>query len=457
MDLHCPNCGAALAVPEPVSSEPVSCGTCEKAVYLPQEGHFPAIVPLTFASQASAPVPLLPFFHAELVRLPPELDDNQTQLTPAPTFAPGEGGHETPPPGDETGSRMAEHQEESLSVDPASLTVGAADLPTVEVEPPPADLEAVPEDLPTVDSEPLEELPMVAVEPVDDALPAASPSPEDMQLLSLAGGSFAAALTPPPSSEQVAVDPGLGGMAGLGPAPWDTNGGGARGNGQEQWSVGAGAPPPAAGPPPLGPPKLTLPPPVPKKGSVDEIALALGLPQLEERPPQAPPPALLVSSAAEEELTEKRSRRHLFIIGGIVLVVSAVIAVFVVSRATRELDTPLETKAPQAASLPEKPPETVKDEPKIDAKKRAQAIELYNKGNKLYLQKKYKEAEAEYKKALEMDEGFALAHRGLGVTYAQQDKSQKAIEAYKSYLKLAPDAKDAPAVRKIIKEAEQQK
>jgi len=361
-------------------------------------------------------VPLLPFFHVEENFVPSDLG----HLPEPPRQAPLTSQDDAP-------------AEQSVDVDPYAFEVGAADSPQ--------------EELPLLEGEPL------AAD--DEPTP---PNSEDMQLLSLAGGSFAAALTPPPGRSE---DGGEAAMGALPPAPWDL----ASGKSDEQWSVKDGAPPPfQGGPPPLqgGPPKLKLPPPVPKKGSVDEIALALGLPQLEDRPPQAPPPALLVSqSTGEDEPMPKSSKKTLFVIGGSALLITGIIVLLVLRTATKELEKPIEpTSQPEiaAASLPVKPTATkVEEGVKADPAKRAQAIELYSKGNKLYLVKKFKEAESEYKKALEADASFALAYRGLGVTYASQEKNQKAIESYKSYLKLAPDAKDGKLVRQIIKEAESNK
>jgi hypothetical protein len=401
-------------VEAPVPATPVTCGQCEKSVYFPQQGHFPPVVPLTFASQASAPVPLLPFFHAEMVVVPPELTD---------VASGGNGAAHEPP----IQSPQAQIEEE-----PARLPDGM--LITEE-----------PEELPTLEGEPMVEDAVITPGPMQS-------SGEDMQLLSLAGGSFAAALTPPPSENEPSTSPAT--MGALGPAPWDP----AKPNGEEQWSVATVTPSAPAGPPPLaGPPKLKLPPPVPKKGSVDEIALALGLPQLDDRPPQQPlptgPSQLTQSTVLEEELLNKKSKKNTLIIAGVVLAISIGVVYVITSRATKELEKPLEPpKQPQVASAPTN---TRDDGHKIDPQKRAQAIELYNRGNKLYLQKKFKEAELEYKRALDTDPQFALAYRGLGVTYASQEKNQKAIEAYKSYLKLAPDAKDAKLVKQIIKEAEQ--
>jgi TPR repeat len=416
MDLHCPNCGGDLATSTPTAA-PLNCTGCEKPVYFPHQGHFPPVVPLTFAPQAAASVPLIPFFHAEPSQVAPELRNG----------------------GDE---EMQRTQEQNV---PEELRRAA--FPPDDVTP---NLEVAPQLSRSFDD--------------DDDRPDATvmtqlPNAEELKLLSLAGGSFAAAVTPPPQPADAFdrdAQPALAQMPGLTP-PWELDGKGDPP--QEHWSVASGPPPLTAGS--QGPPKLKLPPPVPKKGSVDEIALSLGLPHLEDRPAQAPLSSLVLTQAPLEEEPPKSSKKSLLIIAISFVLVAAAAAVIAVATWTKELEKPLDPiPIPVIADpTPVKQPGAVKpeDPPKVENPKRTQAVELYKKGNKLYLQKKLKEAEAEFKRALDTDPTFALAYRGLGVTYALQEKNQKAIEAYKSYLKHEPDAKDANLVRKIIKEAEQQK
>jgi hypothetical protein len=78
-------------------------------------------------------------------------------------------------------------------------------------------------------------------------------------------------------------------------------------------------------------------------------------------------------------------------------------------------------------------------------------LEHYRRGNQLVLAQKYEAALDEYRKALAIDPTFAVAHRGIGVTYASMRRPQKALTAYKRYLELAPNAVDAQQVRKIIR------
>ena len=85
---------------------------------------------------------------------------------------------------------------------------------------------------------------------------------------------------------------------------------------------------------------------------------------------------------------------------------------------------------------------------------RSEALEHYAAGNKLYLAKKLPQAIDEFKKAVELDATFGLAHRSLGVAYASQGKGELAIKEYKTYLKISPDAKDAKQVEALVKNFE---
>ena len=56
-------------------------------------------------------------------------------------------------------------------------------------------------------------------------------------------------------------------------------------------------------------------------------------------------------------------------------------------------------------------------------------------------------SQAEYRKALEQDPGYAQAHKELGMTLRQQGQDAAARESFEQYLRLAPDAPDAGIVR----------
>jgi Flp pilus assembly protein TadD len=52
--------------------------------------------------------------------------------------------------------------------------------------------------------------------------------------------------------------------------------------------------------------------------------------------------------------------------------------------------------------------------------------------------------------ALEIYPGFAASYRGLGAAYDKQGDVSKALVAYRTYVKAAPNARDSGAVLKRI-------
>ncbi|MCC6806425.1 MAG: tetratricopeptide repeat protein [Deltaproteobacteria bacterium] len=540
MEVHCPNCATKLAI-SVLDGPPASCGGCAKSVYFPHQGLFPPIVPLTFPSQASPPVELVPFFHVVASEMAVELKN----LEPGPTI-PNRVMNEAaaaaalaPEPQtaiarlDElhaqsaAGAAQVSGTEPPIVEPPVSATEPPIQpqAPQIDIAPPnaqPGDNGTAPMQAPmqvsgtASGSGPTPNVPIPAIPglPAATVMPAAEaqvavattaavPPPvaaappaavgageENLELLSLAGGSFAAALTPPPMPGKApgaaSASPSLQSMSTLGPAPWDTVAPPPLGKDgkDDQWSVSDGPPPLASKGNGSGPP------PVPKKNEMDAFAQALGLPSIpqNDRPEKAPPPAVIVpvesatAAVAEAEkaadaAAEKSYKKKLLIFGGIGIIACVAIAVIIAGAATKDLpkDPPPATAtgglqasgatgvsgdsavsgtnaATGAQAASGKP-----DDKKVDPQKRATALEHYAKGNKLYLQKKYGDALAEYKKALDADAAFALAYRGLGVTYASQNKREKAIESYKAYLRMAPDAKDANLVKAIIQKAESEK
>ena len=58
------------------------------------------------------------------------------------------------------------------------------------------------------------------------------------------------------------------------------------------------------------------------------------------------------------------------------------------------------------------------------------------------------------KKALEFVPKDGRAHRALGIAYTLAGKPRAAVEEYKAYLALMPDAEDAEQLKKMIDEFE---
>lgn len=80
------------------------------------------------------------------------------------------------------------------------------------------------------------------------------------------------------------------------------------------------------------------------------------------------------------------------------------------------------------------------------------ALEYYKKGNAFIRKKRFREAIALFKKALRTSSKLAIAHRGLGICYAQMRDNKKACREYRIYLKMIPkDSKEVPTLKQILK------
>src|SRR5207302_1648570 len=55
-----------------------------------------------------------------------------------------------------------------------------------------------------------------------------------------------------------------------------------------------------------------------------------------------------------------------------------------------------------------------------------------------------------YRQSLSLYPGYIGGYRGLGLAYAQLGDSQKALEAFKTYMTAVPNAKDIALIRKRI-------
>ncbi len=93
---------------------------------------------------------------------------------------------------------------------------------------------------------------------------------------------------------------------------------------------------------------------------------------------------------------------------------------------------------------------------KAKAERRKRAVDALERGHSHVLKGKEgaQDAIKAYKEAIALDSELAGAERGLGVAYVALDEKAEALAHYKNYLKLAPEAKDAKEVRKIIQQYE---
>lgn len=81
---------------------------------------------------------------------------------------------------------------------------------------------------------------------------------------------------------------------------------------------------------------------------------------------------------------------------------------------------------------------------------RPTAASLTREAEKLYAAGDLDEARDVVERALELSPGYPRAHRALGIICAKQGDTPCARGGYETYLRLAPDAPDAPDVRRIL-------
>lgn len=80
----------------------------------------------------------------------------------------------------------------------------------------------------------------------------------------------------------------------------------------------------------------------------------------------------------------------------------------------------------------------------------ANASKLFNEAARLINEGKDAEAETSLKRAVAVDEKFALAWYELGMVYARAGKSADAKAALSKYLELDPNGKDAPTAKEML-------
>jgi tetratricopeptide (TPR) repeat protein len=106
----------------------------------------------------------------------------------------------------------------------------------------------------------------------------------------------------------------------------------------------------------------------------------------------------------------------------------------------------------------EPPPKAVVD-PALEAaaERRKMAMAALEEGHTFALegQKGADQAIAAYERALGLEPTLAPAERGIAIAFAAKDDDATAVKHYRRYLELAPDAKDAEEVQKIIKRWEE--
>ena len=110
-------------------------------------------------------------------------------------------------------------------------------------------------------------------------------------------------------------------------------------------------------------------------------------------------------------------------------------------------------KPPPVAAAPRKkptPPPEAEAGAGEPAAPSASPAQLYKEGAQLTLAGKLAEAQKKYIAALRVSPGYAPALRGLGLVYEKSGQKAKAIKSLQAYLRLAPKAADAAAIRARI-------
>ena len=81
---------------------------------------------------------------------------------------------------------------------------------------------------------------------------------------------------------------------------------------------------------------------------------------------------------------------------------------------------------------------------------RASASELNRQGIDYFVKGKLSQAREKFRASLRVNPRYAQAHKGLGLVYERMGNKKQAAKAYREYLRLAPKASDAEAIRRRL-------
>jgi Tfp pilus assembly protein PilF len=88
--------------------------------------------------------------------------------------------------------------------------------------------------------------------------------------------------------------------------------------------------------------------------------------------------------------------------------------------------------------------------PPAEKKEASPGAAAVSRGEKLLRRGKTDDALAAFLEALAAEPDLPAAVRGLGMVYMMQGKEAEAKQQYRRYLKLAPRARDAARIRKLV-------
>jgi len=197
--------------------------------------------------------------------------------------------------------------------------------------------------------------------------------------------------------------------------------------------------PETATPPPRPPPPPPRRRPAKRPTTLETTLPPLALPTLGSAEPHKQEVTLLGSEAARELAEVRPQKRPVLPFVIIAVLVVAGIGAWV-KRDAIVLALAAKDKRPQVV-------ETAQDK----------ALAFFAAGQDAYDHGKLDVAVKNFESALTAMPHFARAHRALAIAYAKQNRAADAVEHYRSYLDLSPNAPEAAQVRKIIDDYEKAK
>jgi ABC transport system ATP-binding/permease protein len=126
-----------------------------------------------------------------------------------------------------------------------------------------------------------------------------------------------------------------------------------------------------------------------------------------------------------------------------------------VARLQKELDTAKDREAqkaerPKGHKAAAEPGEESGNDAAAKADKHGRAVQTYQEALSLMTSSDLRGAAVKLQRALALDPSMADAHKALGICFAKLQEPDKGAAHYEQYLKLKPNASDAPQVRKML-------
>jgi tetratricopeptide (TPR) repeat protein len=125
-------------------------------------------------------------------------------------------------------------------------------------------------------------------------------------------------------------------------------------------------------------------------------------------------------------------------------------AALAIAQSSGSSDSGSAAPAPPTPKTEMPPEEDKTDAPKVFSFNPVQSQREVTAGNYYFIKGNYTAAASRYDEATKWNDGNAEAWMRLGETQEKRSNPKAAREAYEKYLELAPDAKNAPEIRKRL-------